>query len=260
MTLLFLILGLATLLFVAIPPLKTVISSGPEVLGETLLDPEVYNSVLLTICGALVASLVGLVLGVPAAYLLARHQFRGKRAIEGIIDVPIVIPHSAAGVALLFAFGRQSFAGQMFESVGIHFFGTFAGIVLAMMFVSIPFLLDSCKEGFETVDVRLERVARTLGASPWQTFTHVSLPLARRSILAGFVMMWARGMSEFGAVVIIAYHVPFFGNMPTVLPILVSDRFAYGMEYARPVAAIGIFVALVCFAALRTFAGREERE
>jgi len=137
--------------------------------------------------------------------------------------------------------------------MGIDFVSAVPGIIIAMMFVSIPFLVNSAKNGFEKVDVRLENVARTLGASPWQTFFRVSLPLAWRSIFTGSVMMWARGISEFGAVLILAYH-------PMIAPILVYERFEeYGLDYARPVAVILILVCLVFFIGLRSLAYRGER-
>ena len=226
----FVVLSALILLFIIAPPLKTIFSSSPGTLWNTLLEEDVYSSILLTICAAMGATLLGLLLGVPLAYFLARHEFWGKRFLEGVIDIPIVIPHSAAGVALLFVFGQHFFVGKIFGSVGIFFFGTFAGVVIAMMFVSVPFLIDSAKEGFKAVDVRLEKVARTLGASPWKSFFKVSLPLAGRSIFSGSVMMWARGVSEFGAILILAYHVPFLGHNPVVAPILVADRFNYGLD------------------------------
>ncbi|GAH16287.1 unnamed protein product, partial [marine sediment metagenome] len=122
--------------------------------------------------------------------------------------------------------------GKAFGAIGIQFVDSMAGIVIAMLFVSIPFLIDSAKEGFKKVDVRLEKVARSLGASPWQAFFKISLPLAWRSIVAGNIMMWARGISEFGAVLILAYH-------PMIAPVLVYERFeTYGLDYARPVAVL----------------------
>jgi molybdate/tungstate transport system permease protein len=128
-----------------------------------------------------------------------------------------------------------------------------AGIVIAMIFVSIPFLIDSAKEGFKKVDVRMEKVARTLGASPWQAFFRVSFPLAWRSIFAGNVMMWARGISEFGAVIILAYH-------PMIAPVLVYERFeTYGLDYARPIAVLLILVAIIVFVVLRTIAYRGDK-
>ncbi len=149
--------------------------------------------------------------------------------------------------------GRNYAVGKAFGAIGISFVDTEAGIVIAMLFVSIPFLIDSAKEGFKKVDVRLEKVARTLGASPWQAFSRVSFPLAWRSIMAGSIMMWARGISEFGAVIILAYH-------PMIAPVLVYERFeTYGLDYARPIAVILILVSITVFIALRTLASRGEK-
>ena len=259
MSIVFIVLGALILLFIFAPPLKTVFSSSPGTLWNTLLEEDVYSSILLTISGAFIATLLGLFLGVPLAYLLARHQFRGKRFLEAIIDVPIVIPHSAAGVALLFVFGSNFLFGKIFHGIGISFFRAFAGVVIAMMFVSVPFLIDSAKEGFKAVDVRLEKVARTLGASPWKSFFRISLPLAWRSIFSGSVLMWARGLSEFGAIVIIAYSASFLGWNTKVLPVLVADRFDFGLDYTRPVAALAILISLVAFVVLRSIAYRGER-
>ena len=255
--LIFILLGLIAILLIVLPPFKTIISSSVPMLWETFLESEVYNSILLTVIAALTATLIGLFIGIPLAYLLARYQFFGKNILEALIDIPIVIPHSAAGVALLFVFGRKYFLGSFLYRLGIDFFQTFEGVVLAMIFISIPFLIDSVKEGFRLIDVRLERVARTLGATPWQVFFRISLPLVAKSIFSGSILMWARGVSEFGAVMIIAYHATFFGRTGKVLPILVSDRFNFGLEYARPIAALGILISLVIFIVLRLFTTRE---
>jgi len=253
LTIAFLLLGLLILLFIFVPLAKMVVASDFGVLWDTCKDDQVRDSIWLTIKTALIATLIGLILGVPLAYVLARHHFPGKRIVEGIIDVPIVVPHTAAGIALLFVFGRKFFMGQAFEPLGIEFVGAEAGIVVAMLFVSVPFLIDSAKEGFKAVDPRLEKVSRTLGASPLQTFLRISLPLARRSIMAGSVMMWARGLSEFGAVIIMAYH-------PMIAPILTYERFeSYGLDYSRPVAVLLIIIALVIFITLRTIVYRGEK-
>jgi molybdate/tungstate transport system permease protein len=255
LTVTFILLGLLIFLFVVIPLGKMIFASASEAgtLWETILDPEVTGAIGLTLLAALIATLVGFFLGVPLAYLLARHDFKGKKLVEGLIDVPIVVPHTAAGIALLFVFGRNTALGQAFSFFGIRFVDSMAGIVIAMMFVSIPFLIDSAKEGFKKVDVRLEKVARTLGASPWQAFFRVSFPLAWRSIFAGNVMMWARGISEFGAVIILAYH-------PMIAPVLVYERFeTYGLDYARPIAVLLILVSILVFIILRTVAYRGDK-
>jgi len=125
--------------------------------------------------------------------------------------------------------------------------------MLAMAFVSIPFLLNAARNGFLGVPVRLEKAALNLGASPLRVFFTVSLPLAWRDIVSGLVLMWARGLSEFGAVVIVAYH-------PIVTPVMIFERFgAYGLKYARPVAVIFIGVCLVLFLILRLLA-REQSD
>jgi len=253
MKFIFIMLGLVILAFITVPILKMILASNPAILLDTLFDSQVAASILLTLYAALIATVIGFFLGVPLAYLLAKGSFRGKRLIEGLVDLPIVVPHSAAGIALLFVFGRNFFMGQAFESIGIKVLDSLAGIVIAMIFVSVPFLIDSAKEGFKKVDTRLENVARTLGASHWQTFTRISFPLAWRSIAAGNIMMWARGISEFGAVMIIAYH-------PMIAPVLVYEKFeTYGLNYARPVAVILILICLVVFIALRLLVYRGDK-
>lgn len=252
MTLTFFLLGLLLFLFIIVPLGKMLVSSLTEtdILWETVRDPEVIGAIWLTLYTALIATAVGFLLGIPLAYLLARKDFPGKKLVEGLIDVPIVVPHTAAGIALLFVFGRNFAVGKAFQGIGVEFIDSTAGIVIAMLFVSIPFLIDSAKDGFRKVDVRLERVARTLGASPWQVFTRISFPLAWRSILSGNIMMWARGISEFGAVIILAYH-------PMIAPVLVYERFeAFGLEYAQPVAVLLIIVSVLVFIILRTVAHR----
>jgi molybdate/tungstate transport system permease protein len=253
MQLIFSILGALLIFFVAWPLLGTVIGSRPIIVWETLCEPEVRSAILLTFYSSALATVIAFFAGVPLAYLLARVDFPGKRLIEGIVDVPIVVPHSAAGIALLMVFGRRSLLGRAFGLIGVKFVSAAPGIVIAMLFVSLSFLVDSAREGFEAVDRRLERVARTLGASPWQAFWRVSLPLAWRSILSGMILMWARGLSEFGAVVILAYH-------PMIAPVLLYERFeSFGLKYARPVATLVILICLVTFVALRLVA-QEDRE
>jgi len=253
MTFTFILLGLVIFLFIIVPLIQMIIASDPDILLDTLLDPQVRDAIWLSLYAAIIATIVGFVLGVPLAYLLARTEFPGKKLLEGLIDVPIVIPHTAAGIALLFVFGRNFWAGKVFHFMGIDFVDSTAGIVIAMLFVSVPFLIDSAKEGFKKVDVRLEKVSRTLGASPWQTFFRISLPLTWRSILSGSIMMWARGISEFGAIIILAYR-------PMIASTLIFERFeSYGLAYSQPVAVLLIIICLVIFIGLRTIIYRGEK-
>lgn len=245
-------LGGLLILIVVAPLAKVLVTSPPSVLRSTVGDPEVIRSILLTLRAALWATSSCILLGVPLAYALARWDFPGRSLVQGIVDLPVMIPHSAAGIALLMVFGREFWLGKAFGLAGITFTGTVAGISLAMAFVSFPFLVNAARDGFLAVDPRLECVARTLGASPWQTFFKVSLPLCRRSILSGAIMMWGRGIAEFGAVVMLTYH-------PMVAPILIWERFEnFGLKYATPVAAILIFLCLVIFSGLRRLAAQKK--
>ena len=155
--------------------------------------------------------------------------------------------------ALLTVIGRQSTIGRL---TGGGLVGTAAGIAVAMAFVSIPFLVNAAHQAFLAVPERLEKAARTLGASPARVFLTVSLPLAWRGILSGLILMWARGISEFGAVVIIAYH-------PMTTPVMIFQRFNdHSLRYAVSVAVLLIAVCITLFVVLRILsrAGRKEAE
>lgn len=247
----FSLLGGMLLLFIILPLLSILLGSTPQSLWLALNDPQLLRSISLTFSAAAVATLLALVTGVPLAFLLARRSFYGKRLVEALVNLPIVIPHTAAGVALLLVFGRRGLIGRWLMPLGVAFTDNFAGIVVGMLFVSLPFLVNLSREAFALVDEELEHVALIDGATPWQAFWHVSLPQAWRGVLAGALMMWARGISEFGAVVILAYH-------PKIVPVLVFERFeGFGLAAAQPVAALLVLVALATFIFLRLSLLRE---
>jgi len=247
-------LGTILILLVAVPLVRMIVAADPALLRATISDKEVLTCVSLTMRAALWATLGCAIFGIPLAYALARWRFPGRSIVQGLIDLPVMIPHTAAGIALLMVYGKAFFLGKAFSMLGISFVGTEAGISLAMAFVSFPFLVNAARDGFISVDTRLEKVARTLGASPWQAFFKISLPLAWRPILSGGIMMWARGISEFGAVIILAYH-------PMTAPVLIWERFeAYGLKYARPVAVLLVLLCLAIFALLRGLAAKRRSD
>ena len=253
LTAIFAILAFLLLLFIGLPVIRMITGASPAVLFDSFRDPVVMNSIWLTLYSSLIATIAGIVLGVPLAYILARRNFPGKFLVEGLINLPIVIPHSAAGIALLFVFGRNYIVGKLFNGIGISFVDSVPGIVIAMLFVSVPFMVLTAKEGFQKVDERLEKVARTLGASPWRTFLSITLPLSKRSIGAGAMLMWGRGISEFGAIVILAYH-------PITASVLVFERFqTQGLAYAVPVAVILVLISLLIFIGFRWLVQQEKR-
>lgn len=253
MQLVFGLLSILLLMVIVWPLGYTLFAASPASLGETLLDAAVRRSFGVTFSAAMIATLIALLCGVPLAYLLARSDFPGKALVEGVINLPIVIPHSAAGIALLMVFGRRGSLGAAFDALGVQFVSARPGIVLAMLFVSMPYLVSAARESFEAVDVRLEYVARTLGATPWYAFRTIALPIAARGILSGALLMWARGISEFGAVVILAFH-------PMVIPVLLYERFeAFGLRAAQPVASLVIAICLMLFGLVRVVAGPRSR-
>lgn len=243
---LFLILLSGFVLLLIIGPLVGMfVATSPDQLFESSGDPEVQKSIGLTLWVSMAATLVFALGGIPLAYLLARKEFILKRLVLGIIDLPIVIPHSAAGIAILGFVTRDSYLGKLASMIGLDFVGAPAGIAIAMAFVSIPFLINAARDGFSSVPLRLELAALNLGASGARVFFTISLPLAWRNIVSGLILMFARGMSEFGAVVIVAYH-------PMITPVLIWERFSsFGINYARPVAVLFIIVSLIFFVALR---------
>lgn len=241
----FAIAGSLLLLFIIVPLLTTLIGTPTDALWQTITEPSVQASVALTFYSAAWATLLAMLTGVPLAYLLARHNFAGKRWVEGIINLPIVVPHTAAGIALLIVFGRQAPIGQAFSILGLKFTDGVPGIVVAMLFVSLPYLVNAARQAFSLIDPELERVAQVEGASRWQAFVYVTLPLAWRGIMAGAVMMWGRGISEFGAVVILAYN-------PKIIPVLVYEYFAgFGLTAALPLTVILILASLAVFVLLQ---------
>jgi molybdate/tungstate transport system permease protein len=241
----FLLMGALVLLFIIAPLAGMFLTTSPSGLIETAQEAEVRQSIWLTLWTSMAATLIFALASVPFAYLLARKSFPLKKLVAGIIDVPVVIPHSAAGIAVLGFISRDSWLGQLGSAVGLNFVGNPAGIIVAMAFVSIPYLINAARDGFSGVPVRLEKAALTLGASPLRVFFTVSLPLAWRNILSGLILMFARGMSEFGAVVIVAYH-------PMITPVLIYERFgAFGLKYARPVSVIFVLITLLTFILLR---------
>jgi len=250
----FAVAGALLVAFLAVPLAFTVVGTPPELLGRVLGAAEVRRSLTLTFLASALATVIGLSIGVPLAHLLARRRFRGRSLVEGLIGLPVVVPHTAAGVALLMVFGRQGLLGEPLSRLGLRFTDNVAGITLAMLFVGVPFLVTAGRDAFALVESETEQAALTDGAGPWQVFFLVTLPAAWRGVVSGALMMWARGISEFGAVVILAYH-------PKVLPVLVYEFFeAFGVAAAGAVSAVLIVVALLVFVVARLALSRSAEE
>jgi molybdate/tungstate transport system permease protein len=210
---------------------------------STASDKNVINAIAVTMGAGLNAVLILLVIGTPLAYVLARTDFRGKGVVEGIVDMPIMLPHTVAGILVYLLFMRRGLLGAPLYSAGISFEDAYPGIVIAMLFVSAPYYINSVREGFEKVPVHLENVARTLGATRFQTFMRVVLPLSVRHIFNGSILAWGRAIGEFAAIIMIAYY-------PFVISTLIYYTFTTsGIKASSTVAFVMI---LACFAAFIT--------
>jgi molybdate/tungstate transport system permease protein len=233
------------LLFLVMPVVHLVAAAGPQGASRIWTDAELERSLALTAMTATSATLVAAICGAPLAWLLARRSFRGRALVSAVLDLPLLIPHPVAGIALLLFLGRGSVVGGGLLSLGLRIVGTPLGIIAAMLFVSAPLFVSGAREAFGRVDVRLEGVARTLGDSPWRAFGRVTLPLAARGLVAAGVVTWARAVSEFGAIVILAYN-------PKVVSVLSYDRFTgFGLDEALPVAAALVLLSMIPLTALR---------
>jgi molybdate/tungstate transport system permease protein len=239
------------LLFILAPVAGLVASGGARGVASLASDGELRSSLLLTVLTATIATLLGAIGGTPLAYLLARRAFRGRAVLAALMDLPLVIPHPVAGIALLLVLGRGSPIGSVLYAAGLRIAGSPTGIVCAMLFVSAPLYVSAARESFARVDARYEAVARTLGDDAWRAFRRVTLPLSSRGLVAAAVVMWARAVSEFGAIVVLTYN-------PKVASVLSYDRFtSYGLSETLPVAAVLVLLAIVPLAALRALRSDE---
>jgi len=248
-----LISGMLILMFILGPLINTFNWIQKDLMIEALHDDKIIKSILLSMKCATYSMLLAFVLGVSFAYYIERHEFYGKRFLESIIDIPMVMPHTVVGIALLTVLSRRSALGKFMMAHNIDILGTEIAIVIAMLFVSLPLMFNSAKEAFKWIPVRMENVSRSLGASHFKTFFTITFRLAWRDLLSGMIITWARSISEFGAVIILAYH-------PMIAPTLIYERFStYGIIYAIPVTAILMMIAMVLFIALRLVASNNRK-
>ncbi len=234
--------------FILLPLVRLAATSSPARLSHAAGDSAVRDAIELSLKDAAITAVIATVLGVPLAYLLAHQEFRGKNLVQAIVDLPLAVPHTVAGIALLFVFGRTGWIGAPASHIGISFYGTQWGIVTAMLFVSAPFAVNSARVAFETIDPNLERAARSLGATAGYACRRVTLPLAARGVLTGSVLVYARSISEFGAVVIIAFY-------PVTAPVEIYNLFLQsGLTESASAAVLLLIVSLATFLVLRTLA------
>ena len=192
------------LLFILVPLAALLLHTPPGTLLDSLRQDSATQALKLSLVTTLVTLLIALLFGTPAAYVLARWRFPGKRVLDSIVDLPIVVPPAVAGVALLLAFGRDGLLAPQLSALGVQLSFSTAAVVLAQLFVASPFYVRAARAGFLTVDRTLEDASASLGYGGWGTFRRVTVPLALPSLIGGAVLTWARALGEFGAPIMFA--------------------------------------------------------
>ncbi len=218
----------------------------PQTLLVSAHSGEFGRALLTSVITASASTLIVLVFGVPLAYAMVRLDFRGRELIDSLIDLPIVIPQSVVGIALLVMLGPKAPIGAFLQhTFGLGISGTYLGIIACQVFVSSPFLIRSAMNAFQDMGPAFDNVSRSLGASPWSTFIRVSLPLASGGIFTGCILTWARAISEVGSLMVLAYR-------PFTVSIYTYDLFVqYGLQEARPAAVLLVIFCMWGFLLLR---------
>lgn len=232
-------LALPLLAFLVLPLLGLLFYSSPAELRENLARPAVRTAIGLSLRTSTWATLAAVLLGTPVAYLLARREFRGRLLLDNLVDLPIVLPPAVAGLALLLVFGRRGWVGAPLDALGLRLTFTQLAVVMAQTFIAVPLFVRAAVIGFAAVEPELEDAAAMDGANSWQVFRRVSLPLARRSLLTGVALAWARALGEFGATIIFAGNFP--GRTQTMpLAIYLGFELDMGVAVALSVILVGV--------------------
>jgi molybdate transport system permease protein len=230
--------------FLLLPLLAVFLRVPPDTLVRQLASDVAVDALVVSFKTSLIAHAVILALGTPAAYVLGRRRFRGRRLVVALVELPLVLPPAVAGLALLAAFGNRGLLGESFDALGLAIPFTQTAVVLAVVFVASPFYVRQAIAAFEAIDPTLLDAARTLGVPPVRAFTRIALPLAAGGLGAGSALAWARGLGEFGATIMFAGSLQ---GVTQTLPLAVYAQRAEDFDVAL---AIGAFLVVVSGAVL----------
>ena len=237
-----------------LPLLALVLRVSPARLLTNLATPQVAQAISLSLTTTAITLLLTVLAGTPVAYVLARRRFRGRVVLDTLVDLPMVLPPSVAGIALLVAFGRLGLVGRYLDLAGVSIAFTQAAVVLAQMFVAAPFYIKSAAAGIAAVDRELEQAAALDGAGPAQVFGRVTAPLAGGAMFGGAVMTWARALGEFGATIVFAGNFP--GRTQT-MPLAIYLGFELDFDVALTLAAILLAISFVVLFVVKGVLGRD---
>jgi molybdate transport system permease protein len=245
------------LLFLLLPLLALLFYSSPGELATNLALPEVRQAIGLSLRTSTWATLASVLLGTPAAYLLARRQFPGRLLFDNLIDLPIVLPPAVAGLSLLLVFGRRGWIGGWLDGLGLRVTFTEVAVVIAQTFIAVSLFIRAASIGFAAVEPELEDAAAIDGANRWQVFWRVTVPLARRAVLTGIALAWARALGEFGATIIFAGNFP--GRTQT-MPLAIYLGFELALDVAVTLSVILVACSFVVLLVVKGLFGRQESE
>ena len=211
------------------------------------LDPRTLNALKISFGTAFVAAVVNLIFGVILAWVLVRYRFPGKRVIDAMVDLPFALPTAVAGIALTTLYAGNGWIGQFLEPLGIKVAFTPAGIVIALIFVGLPFVVRTVQPIMEEIDKEVEEAAATLGASRFQTISRVLLPGLLPAGLTGFALAFARGVGEYGSVIFIAGNLPYVSEIAPLLIVIRLEEFNYAAATAIAAVMLAISFAMLLF-------------
>ena len=244
---------LTTILFYTLPLISLLLRITPAEFITAICEPNVRSAITLSLVTATTATIIVVLLGTPLAYMNARVDYPGRKFIETLIDVPIVLPPSVAGLALLVLFGRRGLIGSYFNDMGITIIFTSIAVIIAQIFVAGPLYIRQAKSAFTMVDKVYESAARTLGASPLMTFIKVTAPLARTGLISGVILSFARAIGEFGATIMVAGNLP--GRTQT-MPLAIYGFMQSDLTASIALSIVLITISFVILILIRILSGR----
>lgn len=242
-----------TLLFLLLPVVAIFTHTAPGHLISTLGDPEATDALRLSVETTAIAVAVIVLVGTPAAYLLATRRFRGRAVVITLIELPLVLPPAVAGIALLAALGPDGILGGLLRDTHIMLVLQTAGVVVALTFVSAPFYLRQAQSSFEAVDRSLMEAARTLGSSEAASFARIAVPVALPGLMAGLALAWGRALGEFGATLMFAGS---FRGITQTVPLAIYDQFATDFPAALALSAVLVAVSAGLLMAVKLVPGQ----
>jgi molybdate transport system permease protein len=240
--------------FLALPIAALLLRVPLADLAEYAARPIVLEALKLSFFTTFVSLGLMVLFGTPVAYVLGRYRFPGKRIIETLVEIPLVMPPAVAGVALLLAFGRRGLLGPTVEGAGLDIAFSTAAVVLAQTFVASPFYVKAARSGFQSVPRELEHSAATEGAGRWAQFQHIILPLALPAIVGGAVMAWARALGEFGATILFAGN---FQGRTQTMPLAIYTALETDLNAAIVLSAILIVTSFALLITFKLLSGRQ---